>query len=298
MNAQSWVDLKQDADTGIEVIRAHFEGHAYDPHWHDSYLIGFTEQGVQQFHCRRALFSSVPGQTFFLEPGDIHDGHAPTPGGFTYSTLYLEPAWLEKALPGLFEQAPADCLPGVPRTQPDDPGLLPCIANALQALRDGEPRMVRDATLDALLERISRSLHWRQRLSGNPQIASVALRARDYLHAHFHQNIGLDELAQVCGVDRRQGFAQGAGLQLINPKTWLMSVSVTAIFLDGQASFGAVASYATLFLLVSTPCLLVWGVLGVGGARLLRQPARLLLFNRSMALLLLASVWLPPLASL
>ncbi|MDH1620082.1 AraC family transcriptional regulator [Pseudomonas chengduensis] len=202
MNAQSWVDLKQDADTGIEVIRAHFEGHAYDPHWHDSYLIGFTEQGVQQFHCRRALFSSVPGQTFFLEPGDIHDGHAPTPGGFTYSTLYLEPAWLERALPALFEQAPADCLPGVPRTQPDDPGLLPCIANALQALNDNEPRMVRDAALDTLLERISRSLHWRQRLPGSPQIPRVALRARDYLHAHFHQNIGLDELARVCGVDR------------------------------------------------------------------------------------------------
>lgn len=202
MNAQSWVDLKQDADTGIEVIRAHFEGHAYDPHWHDSYLIGFTEQGVQQFHCRRALFSSIPGQTFFLEPGDIHDGHAPAPGGFTYSTLYLEPAWLERALPALFEQAPADCLPGVPRTQPDDPGLLPCIANALQALSENEPRMVRDAALDTLLERISRSLHWRQRLPGNPQIPRVALRARDYLHAHFHQNIGLDELARACGVDR------------------------------------------------------------------------------------------------
>ncbi|MDH1729382.1 AraC family transcriptional regulator [Pseudomonas sp. MDMC216] len=202
MNAHSWVDLKQDADTGIEVIRAHFEGHAYDPHWHDSYLIGFTEQGVQQFHCRRALFSSVPGQTFFLEPGDIHDGHAPTPGGFTYSTLYLEPAWLERALPALFEQAPVDCLPGVPRTQPDDPGLLPCIANALQALNDNEPRMVRDAALDTLLERISRSLHWRQRLPGSPQIPRVALRARDYLHAHFQENIGLDELARVCGVDR------------------------------------------------------------------------------------------------
>ena len=105
-------------------------------------------------------------------------------------------------MPALFEQAPADCLPGVPRTQPDDPGLLPCIANALQALSDGEPRMVRDAALDALLERISRSLHWRQRLPGNPQIPRVALRARDYLHAHFQQNIGLDELARACGVDR------------------------------------------------------------------------------------------------
>ncbi len=202
MNAQSWVDLRQDADTGIEVIRAHFEGHAYDPHWHDSYLIGFTEQGVQQFHCRRALFSSVPGQTFFLEPGDIHDGHAPTPGGFTYSTLYLQPAWLRSALPALFEQAPGDCLPSVPRTQPDDPALVPCIVNALQALRDGEPRMVRDAALDALLERISRSLHWRQRVPGNPQIPYVALRAREYLHAHFQENIGLDALARVCGVDR------------------------------------------------------------------------------------------------
>ncbi|MDG9759912.1 LysE family translocator [Pseudomonas sediminis] len=105
---------------------------------------------------------------------------------------------------------------------------------------------------------------------------------------------GLDERR----VDQRQGFIQGAGLQLINPKTWLMTVSVTAIFLDGQASFGAVASYATLFLLVSTPCLLAWGILGSGGARLLRQPARLLLFNRCMAVLLLASVWLPLMTNL
>ncbi|CAM3892417.1 LysE family translocator [Ectopseudomonas alcaliphila] len=99
-------------------------------------------------------------------------------------------------------------------------------------------------------------------------------------------------------VDRRQGFIQGAGLQLINPKTWLMTVSVTAIFLDGQASLGAVASCAALFLLVSTPCLLAWGVLGIGSARLLRRPIWLRLFNRCMALLLLASVWVPLLSQL
>lgn len=99
-------------------------------------------------------------------------------------------------------------------------------------------------------------------------------------------------------VGRRQGFVQGAGLQLINPKTWLMTLSVTAIFLDGQASFGAVAGYATLFLLVSTPCLLAWGLLGISSARMLRRPARLLLFNRCMALLLLTSVWVPLLSQL
>ncbi|WP_178091120.1 AraC family ligand binding domain-containing protein, partial [Pseudomonas sp. Kh13] len=81
--------FKQDADTGIESVRAHFVGHAYDPHWHDSFLVGVTEQGVQQFNCRRVRHRSTPGQVFLLEPGDIHDGLAPTEEGFTYSTLYL-----------------------------------------------------------------------------------------------------------------------------------------------------------------------------------------------------------------
>lgn len=108
------------------------------------------------------------------------------------------------------------------------------------------------------------------------------------------ETTGLDERS----VDQRQGFVQGAGLQLINPKTWLMTVSVTAIFLDGQASLGAVMGYATLFLLVSTPCLMAWGLLGIGSARLLQRPARLRLFNRCMALLLLTSVWVPLLSQL
>ena len=48
MAPKNWVDLSKDKESGIETIQAHFEGHAYDPHWHDSYLIGVTRQGVQQ----------------------------------------------------------------------------------------------------------------------------------------------------------------------------------------------------------------------------------------------------------
>lgn len=38
MPARNWIDLQQHERTGIEMLRAHFEGHAYDPHWHDAYL--------------------------------------------------------------------------------------------------------------------------------------------------------------------------------------------------------------------------------------------------------------------
>lgn len=202
MGNNDWIELNRDAETGIETIRAHFEGHAYDPHFHDSYLIGFTEQGVQQFHCRKALHSSTPGQVFLLEPGELHDGHAPARGGFTYSMLYLDPHWLERELRGLFEDAPGDCQPAFAKTLASEPELLAVIAEAFQALQSRDLRIVRQAALDALLAKLARHLAWRPRLGSDPRMPLVALRARDYLHAHMEQDLGLDELAWASGVDR------------------------------------------------------------------------------------------------
>ncbi len=202
MGNNDWIELNRDAETGIETIRAHFEGHAYDPHFHDSYLIGFTEQGVQQFHCRKALHSSTPGQVFLLEPGELHDGHAPARGGFTYSMLYLDPHWLERELRGLFEDAPNQCQPAFAKTLESEPALVTVIADACQALQSQDLRIVPQAALDALLGTLARHLSWRPRLTADPHLPAVALRARDYLHAHMDQDLGLDDLARATGVDR------------------------------------------------------------------------------------------------
>ncbi len=202
MPASNWIDLSQDADSGIETIRAHFQGHAYDPHWHDSYLIGVTEQGVQQFSCRQQRHISTPGQVFMLEPGEIHDGTAPSAEGFTYSMLYLDPHWLERELRALFEQAPASCLPGFARTLLGDRRLAQATLLAFQALHSNELRIVRQTALDGLLAQMTTHLHWRQPQLLDPRLPLVAQRARDYLHAHVHDDIGLDDLARISGVDR------------------------------------------------------------------------------------------------
>ncbi|MGE7991902.1 AraC family ligand binding domain-containing protein [Pseudomonas sp. NPDC089554] len=198
----NWIDLKQDADSGIESVRAHFVGHAYDPHWHDAFLVGVTEQGVQQFNCRRARHQSTPGQVFLLEPGDIHDGQAPTAEGFTYSTLYLEPTWLENQLRQLFEHAPSACLPGFADTLIADQTLALATARAFQAVHGQDLRIVRQTATDDLLACLTRHLLWRQRLNPDPRLPLTAQRARDYLHAHLGQDIGLDDVAKACGVDR------------------------------------------------------------------------------------------------
>ncbi|WP_421524863.1 AraC family ligand binding domain-containing protein [Pseudomonas yamanorum] len=202
MTAHNWIDLSQDADTGIETLRAHFEGHAYDPHWHDSYLVGVTEQGVQQFNCRSTRHQSTPGKVFLLEPGEIHDGHAPTEAGFTYRMLYLDPQWLQREVAAVFEEAPANSQLGFATTLASDPRLALATSQAFQSLHSGELRIVRQRALDHLLERLTGQLHWRQRYHQDPRLPLVAHKAREYLHAHLHQDVGMDELALATGVDR------------------------------------------------------------------------------------------------
>jgi AraC-like DNA-binding protein len=202
MPTPNWIDLKQDALSGIETMRAHFEGHAYDPHWHDSYLVGVTEQGVQQFNCRRHKHLSTPGKVFMLEPGEIHDGDAPHAEGFTYRTLYLDPHWLDRELRSLFEQTPASTQLSFAATLADDARLATATANAFQTLHDEEIRIVRQTALDTLLSSLTSHLRWRTLITPDPRLPLVAQRARDYLHSHMTQDIGLDDLARETGVDR------------------------------------------------------------------------------------------------
>jgi AraC-like DNA-binding protein len=227
MSDRNWIELKQDATSGIETVRAHFEGHAYDPHWHDSYLVGITEQGLQQFNCRRQRHNSTPGQVFLLEPGDIHDGTAPDTGGFTYRTLYLDPRWLDRELRAQFEEAPDNAQLSFAATLAQDPRLAIATAHAFDAMHHDELRIVRQTALDHLLANLTRHLRWRSVINPDPRLPLVAQRARDYLHSHLHQDIGLDDLAYACGVDRfrlSRAFKAAFGLA---PHAYLIQLRLT-----------------------------------------------------------------------
>jgi AraC-like DNA-binding protein len=227
MSDRNWIELKQDATSGIETVRAHFEGHAYDPHWHESYLVGITEQGLQQFNCRRQQHNSTPGKVFLLEPGDIHDGTAPEAGGFTYRTLYLDPRWLDRELRAQFEEAPDNAQLSFAATLAEDPRLAVATANAFEAMHHDELRIVRQTALDHLLANLTSHLRWRTLIDPDPRLPLVAQRARDYLHSHLHQDIGLDDLARVTGVDRfrlSRAFKAAFGMA---PHAYLIQLRLT-----------------------------------------------------------------------
>lgn len=225
-DSQNWIDFSRDSETGIELFRTHFVGNsqAYDPHWHDDYLIGYTEQGVQQFSCRRQVQRSTPGNIFLIEPGELHDGEAPQQDGFTYRALYLPTDWLHRQLADIFEDLPDRFELRVEQTLCDDRRLMASLASAYMALKEGEPRMVRDACVDQLMERMTAHFSWRKRQRDELLLPGLARQGRDFLHAHLHQDIGLDDLAQTLDTDRfkiNRAFKAAFG---VAPHTYLLQL--------------------------------------------------------------------------
>lgn len=87
------------------------------------------------------------------------------------------------------------------------------------------------------------------------------------------------------------GARQASGLQLINPKTWMMALSVVGVFSGPASTTADVALLAITFGVVAVPCLSLWALMGGGVARLFRSPRQWQWFNRALAIMLFAVAW-------
>ena len=219
-----WIAMRRDPDTGIETVRAHFQGHAYDAHDHDEMLVGVTQQGVQRFRCKRAHHTSTPGRSILIEPGAVHDGHAPEAGGFTYVMLYLPQPWVARHLEDVGHGLAASRLPAFRATLCEDAPLAAAIQRAFDSLHHREGRLARDQGLDRMMALLARHT--------GPAVATSAdarlLAVRDHLHDRMAADVGLEELARIAGVDRFRLTRQFTNAFGLSPHAYLVRLRLRA----------------------------------------------------------------------
>ncbi len=85
-------------------------------------------------------------------------------------------------------------------------------------------------------------------------------------------------------------FFQAALFQWVNPKAWMMILTGVATFTDPTDFSISVAIVAGAFLLIGLPLISSWSLFGALLKQWLNEGSRLALFNRTMALLLVASL--------
>lgn len=85
-------------------------------------------------------------------------------------------------------------------------------------------------------------------------------------------------------------FMQAAAFQWVNPKAWAMALTAITVYVaDGGLWMLALSAFC--FSAVNLPSVGIWTVLGQQMARFLTNPARLRVFNWTMAGLLIASLY-------
>lgn len=86
-------------------------------------------------------------------------------------------------------------------------------------------------------------------------------------------------------------FLQAAAFQWVNPKAWAMALTALGVYAPPSPTVSQIAMVAGTFALVNFPSITTWVVLGQQMSRFLHTPKRLMIFNITAGLLLVATLY-------
>jgi AraC-like DNA-binding protein len=182
--------------TGVAALHAHFVDHKYPRHAHAYSVVGLVESGVQSYSYRGSRHFTPAGRIFVVNRGEPHTGEAAVDGGYVYRTLCLDPGFLARALHDLSGSH------GTPRLKGavlDEPELARALARFHRALAQRATAIEQESLLleaVMLLLRRHSDMRGESRDCGEPRAVA---RARDYIEAHFADDISLSKVAEtVC----------------------------------------------------------------------------------------------------
>lgn len=179
---------------GTEVLDADFRTHTYSRHVHDRYVFGVVTRGAETFYYRGGHHVVAAGELVILNPDEVHDGMAATRDGWAYSMSYLPPEALrleDDAGQPYFRQPVVD-----------DPELAAQYFRSHAGITDdGASRLTRDSLfLKAVSALVARHAAGPRPPRRRGLETAAVSRVRDYLDAHYADNVALDTLAALAGL--------------------------------------------------------------------------------------------------
>lgn len=86
-------------------------------------------------------------------------------------------------------------------------------------------------------------------------------------------------------------FLQAAAFQWVNPKAWTMALTALGVYAPASPNIVNILIVAAAFGLTNLPAITTWVLIGQQLSRLLKTPRRLMVFNITAGLLLVATLY-------
>ncbi len=205
---------------GLQSLQAQFFKHHYAPHSHPFYAIGVIEYGVQQFRYRGARLETPQGAFFVVHPDESHTGESAQPSEFKYRVFYPTPELMRLASD---ETAWKNTdLPFIQNAVIHDTKLSASLVELLEDLSTPLVNLELETKVLNWLTQLIQTHGGAVKLALAGQEPRAVREAREFLDAHFAENISLLELSTLVGLSphhfarvfqRTTGFAPHAYLE-------------------------------------------------------------------------------------
>ncbi|MBD2260419.1 AraC family transcriptional regulator [Pseudanabaena sp. FACHB-2040] len=182
---------------GLELLRAHYITHRFSRHTHEGYAIGVIESGVEAFAYRGSAYQAPAGSLVVIHPGEVHTGHAGTPGGWVYRMVYPQAALVQQVAQELSLRTAAE--PFFPQPVIQDPPLAAQFCRLHQVLEQSPCQLERESGFWWMVARLIQR-HGEMRSLPTPPLANskVVNQLQIYLQERYSENIALEDLAQLA----------------------------------------------------------------------------------------------------
>ncbi|MGG7517042.1 AraC family transcriptional regulator [Allorhizobium undicola] len=192
-----WRDIRLG---GIECMSASFVTHRFSPHSHESFGIGAMEAGRKVATIRGVKEYSRPGDLYLINPEAIHDG-GPYDGCFRYRMIYPDTSFLMRLMEEVSDR-PLRGTPFFPQQKLTDPALAEAFLEMHRRLEAGAGTLEAEEAMICIMASLM-ARHSNVLVNRPVAVSSRAAElAREYIDAHFCEDIALEDLAAMAEVSR------------------------------------------------------------------------------------------------
>jgi len=218
-SAHEWAQFRRLPErAGVELYRAQFVRHAFEPHAHAAFGLGVIHHGVERFRYRGSEHRAPQGSLALMNPDELHTGRAETGAGWRYTMLYLDPSLLAEVSGETgwwFDTPVAHDLPRAARA-----------AALLQSMWHSDQTLDHDSLLADLVQTLRPLAR-----TGGPLPDQARHRFQpviDCMRARLSERITLDELGAVAGLSRFHFQRSFRAQHHATPQQMLMALRLDA----------------------------------------------------------------------
>jgi len=212
---------------GVTLMQASFSDHAFERHSHDCFAIATTTFGIQRFRCKGKQYDSLAGDFVLFNPDQDHDGRPGTADGFRYTIWYVPANIVAGSLGTDDESAPGRYFS---RPHVTDRQMAAQFRTLSAGFTDMPSESLRaESLMHAFLGTMLRRHGERPRLeaaSSDNVSAATLMRIREYIRAHYADDITVSGLAAVAGLSRTHLTRAFSAAYHMPPHVYLNAVRV------------------------------------------------------------------------